>query len=128
MEIDSDEWYKQSEYDFRTAEKMFESGRHIYAVFMCHLSIEKALKGLFVERIKLLPPKSHNLMYFVDKLELKPESNIDEFLTLLNDQGIATRYPESLEKLILIFSKEKTELIIEQTRETLEWIKAQSKI
>ena len=29
-----------------TATYMHEGGRHIYAVFMCHLSIEKALKGL----------------------------------------------------------------------------------
>lgn len=41
------EWLRQADYDMETAEAMFESGRYIYAVFMCHLSLEKALKGLY---------------------------------------------------------------------------------
>jgi len=32
------EWLKQADYDMETAEIMFDNKRHIYAVFMCHLS------------------------------------------------------------------------------------------
>ncbi|MGV8118248.1 MAG: HEPN domain-containing protein [Candidatus Xenobiia bacterium LiM19] len=32
---------------------------------MCHLSVEKALKALFLERTKNDPPKSHNLLHFL---------------------------------------------------------------
>ena len=39
------EWLKQADYDMDTADAMHSSGRYFYAVFMCHLSIEKALKG-----------------------------------------------------------------------------------
>jgi len=39
------EWLKQADYDMDTAEFMFAGGRYFYAVFMCHLSIEKASKG-----------------------------------------------------------------------------------
>jgi len=56
MKIDVKEWQTQSDYDFNTAKAMFESGRYIYSVFMCHLSIEKALKGLFAELTESLPP------------------------------------------------------------------------
>jgi len=38
------EWLKQADYDMETAEIMFDNKRHIYAVFMCHLAIEKILK------------------------------------------------------------------------------------
>lgn len=31
----------------KTAEAMFNSKRYLYAVFMCHLAIEKALKGIY---------------------------------------------------------------------------------
>jgi len=44
-----DEWYLQSDYDFETAEAMFTSGRYIYAIFMCHLSLEKALIKSFTQ-------------------------------------------------------------------------------
>jgi HEPN domain-containing protein len=50
------EWLKQADYDMDTAEVMFDSGRFIYAVFMCHLSLEKALKGLYTYTLKEVPP------------------------------------------------------------------------
>lgn len=66
MTRDLREWLKQSEYDFNTVKVILDSGRYIYAVFMCHLSIEKALKGMYVITLKELPPKSHNLIYFLE--------------------------------------------------------------
>ena len=127
MKIDSKEWFKQSEYDFETAIAMLDSGRYIYSVFMCHLSIEKSLKGLYIECFKEIPPKSHNLIYFLDKLKIElPEEN-NKFVTLLNDQAIATRYPESLDMLSSKFSKSSTKLIIQKTKGILEWINSQSK-
>jgi HEPN domain-containing protein len=41
------EWLKQADYDLDTAEFMVSGKRYFYAVFMCHLSIEKAIKGLY---------------------------------------------------------------------------------
>ena len=46
----SREWIAQAEYDIDTAQVMLEGRRHIYCVFMCHLSIEKALKAVYVRR------------------------------------------------------------------------------
>jgi HEPN domain-containing protein len=57
------EWFRQADYDMDTADAMFASGRYFYAVFMCHLSLEKALKGLIANRLDELPPKTHNLLY-----------------------------------------------------------------
>ena len=44
------EWFYQSDYDLETAEDMLKSGRTVYCIFMCHLSLEKALKGLYIKR------------------------------------------------------------------------------
>jgi HEPN domain-containing protein len=60
MEQRTSEWLEQSDYDMDTAVYMYEGARYIYAVFMCHLSIEKALKGFFYEKHRSIPPKSHN--------------------------------------------------------------------
>ncbi|MEW6033029.1 MAG: HEPN domain-containing protein [Bacillota bacterium] len=59
------EWFSQSEYDLGSAEAMFDSGRYTYAVFMCHLAVEKALKGLVVQRTAKAPPRTHNLVQLV---------------------------------------------------------------
>lgn len=56
------EWLRQADYDMETADTMLGSGRYFYAVFMCHLSIEKALKGLYSKVTDEVPPKTHNLI------------------------------------------------------------------
>ncbi len=44
------EWLKQADFDLDTAEFMAKGGRYFYAVFLCHLAIEKALKGLYLHK------------------------------------------------------------------------------
>ena len=67
MEKRTEEWLIQSDYDMDTAVYMHKGGRYIYAVFMCHLSIEKALKGLYYEKVREIPPKTHNLIYLLNE-------------------------------------------------------------
>jgi hypothetical protein len=67
MEKRTEEWLRQSDYDFETAEAMYASGRHIYAVFMCHLALEKALKGMLYERLREIPPKKPQSGAVVDE-------------------------------------------------------------
>jgi HEPN domain-containing protein len=66
---------------------------------MCHLSIEKALKGLLIKRTREFPSKSHSLINFVEKMELQLSNSMYEFLFALNKISIPTRYPEDLRKL-----------------------------
>ena len=63
-----EEWLKQADYDMDTADAMFASGRYLYTVFMCHLSIEKSLKGLYSKELAEVPPKTHNLLYLIKKI------------------------------------------------------------
>jgi len=119
------EWYFQSDYDLETAFDMFKSGRYIYCIFMCHLSLEKALKGLLVRVKGEFPSKSHSLIYFVEKIELKMEDSYYEFLFTLNKISVPTRYPEDLRKLFVAYSKERTYNILKRTKEIQLWIKQQ---
>jgi HEPN domain-containing protein len=120
-----EEWYFQSDYDLETAVDMFKSGRAVYCIFMCHLSLEKALKGLLIKRTGEFPSKSHSLIYFVDKLELELNDSFYEFLFMLNKISVPTRYPDDLRKLFAAYTKERTESILNQTKEVQLWIKQQ---
>ena len=73
------EWYFQSDYGLETAEAMFKTGRYIYCVFMCHLCLEKVLKGLLVKRKNEFPTKLHNLIYFIDKIGIELKKDDLEF-------------------------------------------------
>lgn len=43
-------WLDSAEYDLETARAMLETKRYLYVGFMCHQTIEKALKGVLVFR------------------------------------------------------------------------------
>jgi len=120
-----EEWFFQSDYDLETAFDMLKTGRNIYCIFMCHLSLEKALKGLFVKTTNEYPPKSHNLLYFVEKINLTMNALQYDFLFMLNKISVPTRYPEDLRKLFASYTPERTELILNQTKDLQSWIKQQ---
>ena len=86
-----EEWYFQSDYDLETAADMFRSGRMVYCIFMCHLSLEKALKGLVIKKTGEFPSKSHSLIYFVEKLGMEMVGSDYEFLFMLNKISVPTR-------------------------------------
>jgi HEPN domain-containing protein len=111
------EWLKQADYDMDTAEFMVSGKRFFYAVFMCHLSIEKALKGLYQQKLNQIPPKTHNLIYLLNEIGIKPEESIGRLITKLNEANIPTRYPENIEILQDIYTQAVTEQILNGTRD-----------
>jgi HEPN domain-containing protein len=104
---------------------MFKGGRYFYSVFMCHLAIEKALKGLYQKRLRATPPKVHNLVYLLNKIELRPLELQAKFLIKLNEASVPTRYPETLALLKKDYSQTVVEDILLKSNEVLEWIKNQ---
>lgn len=120
---DALEWLRQAEYDFQTAEYMFNGGRYMYTVFMTHLSLEKALKGIYQKKFNTIPPRTHSLVYFVNKTEISPPENIGKFLVKLDQASVATRYPEDLTKLQSVYTQTVVKEILSQTKGILEWVK-----
>ena len=123
MVKDTQEWLRQAEYDLQTAEYMFKGGRYAYTVFMVHLSVEKALKGVYQKKLNAIPPRTHSLIYFVNKTEIKPPETIGKFLVKLDQASVATRYPEDLVKLQSVYTQAVVKEILSQTTEVLEWVK-----
>jgi HEPN domain-containing protein len=119
------EWLKQADYDMETADAMFVSGRYFYAVFMCHLSIEKALKGVFCRVMDETPPKTHNLLFLLNRSGKKIEEKMEKFIIKLNTASVGARYPDELEKIQAAYTKEITQDLIRKSKEVLAWIKTQ---
>jgi len=118
-----EEWLRQADYDIDTAEYMLKGGRNFYAVFMCHLSIEKALKGLYAFFKALEPPKTHNLVFLLKEMDIKPPEQIARFLLRLNDAGVRTRYPDDIPSVEKVYSKESARKIYMASKEALTWIR-----
>jgi len=118
----SQEWFRQAEYDMETAAAMQDSGRYIYCVFMCHLSVEKALKSLYRKRLGKNPSKTHSLVYLAQSIHLEIPEQTRDFIEMLDGVSVPTRYPEELEKLIKEYSKERTKNILNESRKALTWL------
>jgi HEPN domain-containing protein len=121
--MDKDEWFNQADYDMDTAEFMFSGERYFYSVFMCHLSLEKALKGLYIRKFKDAPPKTHNLLYLLEFIDPGLPEDMYDFVFTLNRVSVLTRYPDNLQKMLKDYNKEKTNEILGKSKELLRWLK-----
>jgi HEPN domain-containing protein len=119
------EWIFQSDYDYETAEAMFSTARYVYAIFMCHLCIEKIIKAQYLKRLNKVAPKSHNLLWLAEEIKMEFPENLSKFVFQLNDASLPTRYPQELRSAIKLYSREVTQDILNKTKELQQWIKLQ---
>lgn len=97
--------------------------RYIYTVFMCHLCLEKALKGLLAKR-GLALFKSHDLVFLLDKIGADIPERHAEFLEMLNEVSVPTRYPDELDWLVTQYPRKRTAEILERCREAYTWLQS----
>ena len=116
-------WLDSAQYDLETAEHMFNTGRYIYTIFMCHLAIEKGLKAKVEEITDKTPPKTHNLRYLTKLSNLEPDERTFEFISKLSDVSIVTRYPEDFGELQRTYNEEVAGKYLRETREVFQWIR-----
>jgi HEPN domain-containing protein len=123
MRDDTRNWIACVEYDLATAQGLFETGRYVYVIFMCHLAIEKMLKAHVTEVIQAVPAKTHNLMYLVRKAGLEVPPDILDFLGDINNECVPTRYPRDIAKLVSKFDREMAGSYLRSTREAIKWLR-----
>ena len=119
-------WFESAEYDLQTARAMLETRRLLYVGFMCHQTVEKALKGVFVVR-----KPDEDLPYIHKLVRLANLSGISEemseaqlsLLDLLSPLNIEARYPLHKSKLLASLTVERCETMIKETEALYQWIR-----
>ena len=122
-------WLELADYDIDTARVMLRNGKYLYVGFMCHQTIEKALKAVIAYYCadNEIPPKTHDL----GKLAIR--SNLFDIMTdshrifieYLNPLNIEASYPEYKKHLLALLTHDKCKDIIAKSEELLCWIKEQ---
>ena len=128
MRKETENWLSGSEYDLTTAEHLFNTGRYLYVVFMCHLSIEKSIKAIVYEETEKLPPKSHDLIYLANIAKILFPENLLDFIGKVNSASIVTRYPEDLSKVISAYPKDVAKEYYDKTKEAMNWLRQDSRL
>ncbi len=123
MRKDTKNFIKSADYDLKTAEFMLNSGRYIYVIFMCHLSLEKILKAIVTEATQKISPKTHNLIYLLKLGNIQLPSESFDFIAKINNANIVTRYPEDFSKILEAYPESVAEEYFCKTKEILECLK-----
>lgn len=118
-------WLTTAHYDMDTAKAMQRARRYLYVGFLCHLTIEKALKGSIASVDEdSFPAKIHNLIRLAENCPLREELSEDQWdlLAALNPLNIEARYPSIRESISSSLDRDKCKALIAETEELLCWI------
>jgi HEPN domain-containing protein len=95
-------WIKSSEDDREAVKILVKNKRNIHGLFFAHLVIEKILKALWVQNKNETPPKTHNLTYLHNNLNLNlgtEHYKLLEFIKTWNIEGRYTQYDDGFDKI-----------------------------
>ena len=111
------------DYDIDTARQMFKTKRYVYVIFMCHLAIEKALKAIVCEETNKFPPKTHDLILLTNLGKIEFPEDLLNYIGMINNVAVVTRYPEDLSKLVSSYTKAVTQEYLNKALKVIECIK-----
>src|ERR1043166_5954187 len=115
-------WSDHAQYDIETAKAMLKANRYPYALFMCHLAIEKLLKAIVVSRTNEHAPYTHNLVVLSDASGLSFTEEQKKLIGTLNEFNIEARYPDWQENFYSIATPEYVQSYLSQTKELFIWL------
>ena len=122
-------WLELADYDLKVARAMLASKMYLYVGFMCHQTIEKALKAVISKGCAEdeIPPKIHNLVRLSDVSGLTEKMTPEQsaLLERMNPLNIEARYPDYKRFIAANLTSEYCQKLLTETEELLCWIKQQ---
>lgn len=112
-------WVSSANNDLETIDYLMQGKRYLYALFLCHLSVEKLIKAFVVINTKEIPPKLHNLNKLLLLANLEVDQEFHELLNVLMVYQLEGRYPEYYPD---IPTTEKAEYYYNNTKKLVQWL------
>src|SRR5437764_5380494 len=110
-------WLRSSRDDLRAARTLVRGGHYRMAMFCCHLSIEKALKAVLQNQLRVLPPRLHDLRVLLARTGLSPSAGLKRFINQMAGLSVPTRYPGPLSQAPVGLRKRQVERAIQMTEQ-----------
>jgi len=118
-----EKWLDRMAYDRDTAKAMVQTGRLIYAVFMCQQSLEKCFKALLAYQEKEIIP-IHNLRRLAELSNVIEELDDATLMKLdfLSNYYINARYKEDLQQLAKGISEAVAQDFVQFAEGVITWL------
>jgi HEPN domain-containing protein len=115
-------WLESAEDDWKVSNHLFEKGDYSYSLFFGHLTIEKILKAIYVDRLNESPPYIHRLVYLAEKTSLNLTAEQLELLETITDFNMEARYPDEKFSFKKRCTKDFTEKYLSDIQGIREWL------
>jgi HEPN domain-containing protein len=115
-------WLESAEDDRKVSNHLFEKGDYPYSLFFGHLTIEKILKAIYVDKLNENPPYTHRLIYLAEKLSLNLTAEQLELLETITDFNMEARYPDEKFSFKKRCTKDFTEKYLKDVEVIREWL------
>ena len=86
-------WFNSSKKDWEIVSTLMRSKSYMHALFFCHLSLEKYLKGMIVSGGEE-SPISHDLLLLAEKAKIKLTNKQTQLLSEVSAFNIKARYDD----------------------------------
>jgi HEPN domain-containing protein len=114
-------WFTSAKEDWQTAESLLRSERYMHALFFCHLTLEKILKGL-ISKLGKENKITHDLLLLAKETEIELSEEQAHFLLEVNEFNIRTRYDDYKLSFYKKATKEYTEHYFKKVSEFKLWL------
>ncbi len=105
-----------------------EKGDYSYSLFFGHLTIEKMLKALYVDRREKNPPYTHSFIYLSEQVSLNLSDEQLEMFETITDFHIEAWYPDEKFSFRKKCTRNFTERYIVTIKGLREWLRHQIKL
>jgi len=127
VEIDVDKvvkhWIETSDEDFETMISLFNSKSYSWSLFLGHISVEKLLKGFYVQKNKTHAPFTHNLYRLAEQSEIELSDQFSDWLDKITAFNLNARYDDYKKEFYSLCTRDFTETWIENIKIIRLWIK-----
>jgi len=111
-------WINTAEEDWITVGVLFDSKRYLHALFWAHLVLEKLAKAHWIKNNEEnIPPKIHNLITLLEQANVDLGEEKMNFLLTYNKFQLSTRYPDYLNKVYALCTKQVAEIQLDEVKE-----------
>ncbi len=124
MRAEIKNWWEQALEDLDTAKVTLEGKKYYASVFFCQQAVEKALKALYILKIKEAPGTTHSLIFLANRLDIP--QNFFSLLKKLTPEFVTTRYPDVVGEVpYRLYDQNIAKEFFKESKELITWIESQ---
>ena len=116
-------WVETSNDDFDTMLTLYQSKSYAWSLFLGHISAEKLLKALYVERFRKHPPFTHNLYRLGELIGLEMTDEYADWLDEITSFNLNARYDDYKKEFYKLCTADYTRSWIDKIKIIRTWIK-----